>query len=151
MHIYILLINPLIPRREIQGTKSSSSGYFAISIHSSHEGRYSTPCSWHQYNGRNFNPLIPRREIQQYCTKIGCHILAVLQKTYLFSLSAAPKTLKIPRISRKNNLYPGANPPRFLCELPVRTRMILAIHSHLSHSYHITSFINDTFTIPKRS
>ena len=114
-----------------------------ISIHSSHEGRYKdnmifvygnehfnpliprreihplVVLSSHPW--RNFNPLIPRREIQQYCTKIGCHILAVLPKTYLFSLSAAPETLKIPRISRESNLYPGANPPYFLCELLVRT------------------------------
>ena len=79
----------------------------------------------------NFNPLIPYREIRQYCTKMHRYILAVLPKTHLLSLSAASETLKIPRISRKNNLYSGANPPRFSCELQVRTMMIFAIHSYL--------------------
>ena len=90
---------------------------------------------------RHFNPLIPQREIQQYRTKIGCHILAVLPKIYLFSLSAAPGTLIFSRTNRRNNIYPGANPPYFLCELPVRTMIIFAIHNHLLRSYRITSSV----------
>ena len=127
MHIHILLINPLIPHREILFTLFR----VASSI-------------------INFNPLIPHREIQQYCTKICYHILAILPKIHLFFLSAAPKTLKIPRTNSKNDSYSSANPPHFSCELPVRTKMTFAIHNHLPHSYHITSFIDDTFTIPKK-
>lgn len=72
-----------------------------------------------------------------------------IAKNSFVSLSAASEILKIPTTNSKNNSYSGANPLQFSCELPVRTRMAFAIHSHLLHSYHITSFINDTFTIPK--
>ena len=108
-------------------------------IHSSREGRYYITILLKIFL-KYFNPLIPQREVRQHCTKICHHILAVLPKTHLFSLSAAPKTLKIPRISRENNLYPGANPPHFLCELPVRTITRLVIHNHLLLSYCITPF-----------
>ena len=63
-----------------------------------------------------------------------------ITKTHLFSSSAASETLKILRIHRENNIYLGANPPYFLCELLVRTMMIFAIHSYLLLSYCITPF-----------
>lgn len=72
-----------------------------------------------------------------------------ITKNQLFSLSAAPEKSNLPGLTEENNSYLGANLLEFLCELPVRTRMTFAIHSHLLHSYHITSFVNDTFIIPK--
>lgn len=72
-----------------------------------------------------------------------------ITKNHLLSLSAAPEKSNFPGVTEENNSYLGANPLEFLCELPVRTRMTFAIHSYLLHSYHITSFVNDTFIIPK--
>ena len=108
--------NPLIPRREIHDEEEMDLSVYKISIHSSREGRYSNTAQ-----------------------KNGYHILTVLLKIQRFFLSAAPKTLKVPRTGRENASYPGANPPHFLCELPVRTMIIFAIHNHLLRSYHITS------------
>ena len=54
-------------------------------------------------------------------------------------LICCPRNSHFSRTNRRNNIYPGANSPYFLCELPVRTMIIFAIHNHLLRSYHITS------------
>ena len=115
MHIHILLINPLIPRREILLDLSNYNDSSGISIHSSHEGRYSNTAQ-----------------------KSVITLLQYYQKSFAF-LVYCSRNSQNPRTNNKNNSYSSANPLQFSCELPVRTRMVFAIHSHLLHSYHITS------------
>ena len=126
MNISIQYFNPLIPCREIPKHVFERHLLPDISIHSSHEGRYS--------NTAQKSVII----FLQYYQKFSCfsHLL--------------PQKIKYLRTNRRKQPISSANPPRFSCELPVRTRMAFAIHSHLPRSYHITSFINDTFTIQKR-
>ena len=77
MHIHILLINPLIPRREI------------------HMFRYANPFHC------NFNPPTPRREIQQYCIKICHYTSAVLPKIICFPCLLPQKFSKFQELTAK--------------------------------------------------
>ena len=126
MHTHILLINPLIQRREILFFFYCC--YYRCIFQSTHPTQGDT--------------AILHKNLLSYSYSIA--------KNHLFSLSVVSETLRIPRTNSKNDSYSSANPLHFLCELPVRTRMTFAIHSHLPRSYHITSFINDTFTIQKK-
>ena len=83
MHTHILLINPLIPHREILHNAFCNIFFCSISIHSSHIGRYFSKLIHFEFF-IYFNPLIPYRELQQYCTKICYHILTVLPKIICF-------------------------------------------------------------------
>ena len=96
--------------------KAHGNAISGISIHSSRVGRYSNTAQ-----------------------NLSLHFFSIT-KNHLFFLSAAPETLKIPRIHRENNICLGANPPHFLCELPVRTITRFVIHNHLLLSYYITPF-----------
>ena len=117
--------------------KAEHCSAFAL-IHSSLVGRYTGT----GYLKHTMIALIHSSLVGRYSNtaqKNRYHILTVLLKIQRFFLSSAPKTLKFPRTGRENASYPGANPPYFLWELPVRTMIIFAIHNRLLHSYHITS------------
>ena len=135
MHIHILHINPLIPRREIQCRFTCKSYKNNISIHSSREGRYDSISIFvlkNQYisihsshKGRyfkfikggiypkHFNSLIPQREIQQYCTKnLSLHFCSIT-KNHLLSLFIASEILKIQELTTKTILIPVRIPYSF--------------------------------------
>ena len=95
-----------------------------ISIHSSRVGRYDF----------YVNQLLKVPEISIHSSRVGRYsntaqksviiLLQYYQKTQLFFSSAATEKLNIPEQVEKNSLYPGANPPRFSCELQVRTGIL---------------------------
>lgn len=119
-------VNPLIPRREILLDITELGKQLAISIHSSHTGRYSNTAQ-----------------------KSNVIFLRYYQKLICFPYLLPQKLSNFLALTEKNNLYPSANPPHFLCELLVRTRIVFTIHSHLLQSYHITSSVFQALIIPK--
>ena len=145
-------------QKKKQNKKAEQCSAFTL-IHLFHEGRYRKHLFQHQLF-LNFNPLIPRREIQiRWCynkqlsefqsthpTKgdtailhknMSSHFYSIT-KNHLLFLSAALEKSNLPGLTEENNSYLGANSLEFLCELPVRTRMAFAIHSHLL-LFHVAS------------
>lgn len=110
MHTHILLINPLIPRREILF-------FFIVVIIDVY-----------------FNPLIPHREIQQYCTKnLSLHFCSIT-KNHLLSLFIASEILKIQELTTKTILIPVRIPYSFHVSFRFAPEWhLLSITTYYSH------------------